>query len=161
MSDHRRTLRAARPVLAGAILAGRESGAVRLRSRQHVMPIRLIAGAVDDITLLAQRGLFRQVISAVQFGDVFRYHHAFRILPRALADAVASIHRRLTIRRLRRKISAPAFSSCAGSLRQRLAMIVGASEATEVGAIADTIGGDKEAGSGRLCLPRLNGHSGE
>src|SRR4051812_38801144 len=161
MSDHRRTLRAARPVLAGAILRRSESGAVRLRSRQHVVPIRLIAGAVDDITLLAQRGLFRQVISTVQFGDVFGYHDAFGILPRALADAVASIHHRLTFRRLRRKISAPGFSSCAGSLRQRLAVIIRSGQATEVGATADTIGGDKETGSGRLPLRRLIGESGE
>src|SRR6266481_4149886 len=54
MSKHRRTLRAARPVLAGAILARCECGAVGLRSRQHVMAVRRIAAAVDDVALLAQ-----------------------------------------------------------------------------------------------------------
>src|SRR5258708_16362287 len=37
MTHDRRTLRAARPVLAGAIIARRECGAVRLRSREHVI----------------------------------------------------------------------------------------------------------------------------
>src|SRR5712671_5809042 len=51
MTHHRRTLRAARPVLAGAIVARPECCAVRLRSREHVMAVRRIAAAVDDVAL--------------------------------------------------------------------------------------------------------------
>src|SRR4051794_6027214 len=97
MSDHRRTLRAARPVLAGAILGGSERSAVRLRSRQHVMPVRLITRAADSITFLAQGGLLGQVVGAVQLRDVLCDHDAFGIFPRPPADAVARIHRSLTV----------------------------------------------------------------
>ena len=55
MTDHRRALRRARPVLAGAILAGRKRRPVRLRSRQHVVTVGCIAAAVDDLALLAER----------------------------------------------------------------------------------------------------------
>ena len=64
MAEHRRALRAARPVLAGAVLAGRERGAVGLRSRQDVMAVRRIAAAVDDLALLAQRGLLGEIVAA-------------------------------------------------------------------------------------------------
>ena len=101
MADHRRALRAARPVLAGAVLARRESRAVRLRSRQHVVAVRRIAAAVDDFALLGQRGLFGQIVGAVQLGDVPGDHHALRVLPRSLADAVARVHRRLAVGGLR------------------------------------------------------------
>src|SRR5690242_5069528 len=52
MADHGRSLRAARPVLAGAIVARGKRGAIRLRSRQHVMAVGRVAAAVDDFTLL-------------------------------------------------------------------------------------------------------------
>jgi hypothetical protein len=68
MAQHRGTLRAARPVLAGAIFARRESHSVRLRSRQHVMAVRRIAAAIDDIALFAQRGLLGEIIGGVEFG---------------------------------------------------------------------------------------------
>src|SRR5882672_6764246 len=64
MPDHRRPLYAARPVLADAVLARCERGAVWLRSRQHVMAVRRIAATVDDLALLAQHGLFCQIIGA-------------------------------------------------------------------------------------------------
>src|SRR5471032_2571346 len=62
MSDHRRTLRAARPVLAGAVVGARERRAVRLRSRQHVMAVRRIAAAIDDVALFAERSLLGEVV---------------------------------------------------------------------------------------------------
>src|SRR5215210_4623703 len=152
MSDYRRTLRAARPVLAGAILGGSERTAVRLRSRQHVMPVRLIAGAVENITFLAQRALLGQVVGAVQLGDVLCDHDAFGIFPRPPADAVARIHRRLTVDGLGREVSAPRLGTGARGLRQGLAMVVGAGEATEIAAIADAVRGQEETGIGRLRL---------
>src|SRR5260370_33210887 len=57
MTHHRRTLRAARPVLAGTIVARRECGAVRLRSRQHVMAVPRIAAAPGDAAPPPSAGL--------------------------------------------------------------------------------------------------------
>src|SRR5213593_4984185 len=52
MADHRRPLAALRPVAAGAILAGRERGAVRLGAGQDVVHVRRVAAPVDHLTLL-------------------------------------------------------------------------------------------------------------
>src|SRR4051812_8968708 len=65
MAEHRRALRAARPVLAGAVLAGIEGGAVGLRAGQDIVPVRRVAASVDDLTLLVQRGLLGQLVVAV------------------------------------------------------------------------------------------------
>src|SRR6188472_3793361 len=43
MTEHRRALRAACPVLAGTVVAGRECRTICLRSRENVVPIRRIA----------------------------------------------------------------------------------------------------------------------
>ena len=56
MTEHRGPLRAARPVLAGAVVSGRERRTVGLRSRQHVMAVRRIAAAIDDVAFFAERG---------------------------------------------------------------------------------------------------------
>src|ERR1700737_1659272 len=157
MTDHRRALRAARPVLAGAVVSGRERRAVGLRSRQHVMAVRRIAAAVYDVALLAQRGLFGQVVGAVQLGDIPGDHDAFGILPGSLADAVARVHGWLTVDSLGREIGAPGFypgSVGARGLRQGLTVIGGAGETAEVAAIADAGRGQEETGVGRLRLRR-------
>src|SRR5882757_32935 len=49
MPEHGGSLRAARPVLAGAVLTGCKGRSVCLRSRQHVVAVRRIAAAVDDL----------------------------------------------------------------------------------------------------------------
>src|SRR5712691_4002169 len=156
MAHNRRTLRAARPVLAGAVVAGRERGTVWLRSRQHVMAVRRVATAVVDIALLAQRRLFCQAVGAVQLGDILGDHYAFRIPPRPLADAVTRIHGWLTVGGLGREISAPGLRAGARGLRQRLAVIVGPGETAEVAAVADANRGQEETGVGRLRLRGLN-----
>src|SRR6478735_8040786 len=94
MPDHRGTLRRTRPVLAGSVLAGRKGRAVTLRTREHVVAIRRVAGAVDDLALFGERGLLGEIVAgAVEVGDILGDHDAFRILPRPLADAVARVHR--------------------------------------------------------------------
>src|SRR5262249_49619575 len=52
MADHRRALAALRPVAAGAIVAGRERGAVGLRAGEDVVHVRGVATAVDGLALL-------------------------------------------------------------------------------------------------------------
>src|SRR5262249_43923561 len=141
VADHRRALRAARPVLAGAIRLGPERGAVRLRSRQHVVTVRLVADAVADLAFFSDIRLLGEIIAgAVQIGDVLGDNDAFGVLPWSLADAVARVHRGLAVRGLGRQIGVPDFrraKTC--GLRQLLAMVVGAGEAAEIAAVADPI----------------------
>jgi hypothetical protein len=162
MPDHGGALRRARPVLAGAVLAGRKGRAVSLRAREHVVAIRRVAGAVDDLALFGERGLLGEVVAgAVEVGDILGDHDAFRILPRPLADAVARVHRRLTIGRLGRQIGAPGFwRAKACGLGQALAVIVGAGEPAKIAAIADAVAGQEKAGAGRLRLRRPCGEQG-
>src|SRR3954452_21143045 len=131
MAEHRRALRTARPVLAGAVVGACEGGAVRLRSGQHVVTIRGVAAAVDDLALFAERGLFCQIVRTVQLGRVLGDHLALGVLPRTLADTVARILRGLAVGGLGGEISAPGLCTRAGGLRQLLAVIIGTREAAE------------------------------
>src|SRR5882672_4009798 len=98
MAHHGDALSAARPVAAGAILAGWESAAFRVRSGQHVMPVRCKAHARYDLAPLGQRCVETElVVVAVQIVDVLSDDFAFEILPRTFADAVARIDGRLGI----------------------------------------------------------------
>src|SRR5882724_11249143 len=91
----------------------------------------------------------------VQVGNVLGDHDALGILPGSLADAILRIHRGRAIGGLGREIGVPGLGSAgARGLRQRLAVIVGTRKAAEVGAVADTVAGDEEAGVGRLRLRR-------
>src|SRR3954453_2526446 len=136
MADHRRALRARRPVLAGLVVTGGKGSAVGLRSREHVVAVRRVAAAIDDLALLAERGLLGEIVGrAVQVGDILGDHRALGVLPRPLADAVARVDGRLAVGGLRRKIGAPGF--CAGTARlcKLLALRIGSLEATEIGAL--------------------------
>src|SRR4029077_516389 len=98
MAQHCRALRARRPVLAGAIVRAGERGTVRLRAREDVMPVRLVADAVVDVALLAECRLLGEIVGgAVQVSDVLGDHDALGILPGSLADAVARIDGRLAV----------------------------------------------------------------
>src|SRR5436190_14399468 len=137
MAEHRRALGAARPVLAGLVLARREGFAVRRRPGQCVMLVRGVATAIDHLAPLGQVSLLRQVVGAVQFVDILGDDGPLGVLPRPLADAVAGIDRRLAVRRLGAEIGMPGTAARAGSLRQLLAMPVGALDAAKIGALAD------------------------
>ena len=56
MAEHDRTLRAARVVLAGHVLVGRKGFAVHRRAGEDVMPVRLVAAAVDHFAF------FRKIV---------------------------------------------------------------------------------------------------
>src|SRR5207244_596144 len=152
MADDGRALRAARPVLAGAGVAGGKGGAVGLRSRQHIVAVRRVAAAVDHLALLGKRGLLGEIVArAVQVGDILGDDCALGVLPRALADAVLRIHRWLAIGRLRGEIGAPDLRRAEPrGLRQCLTMIIGASQTTEIAPVADAVAGEEETGPGRL-----------
>src|SRR5216684_3941874 len=100
MADDRSALFAARPVLAGLVVAGGKCGTIGLGPGQRVMPVRLVAAAVDDFALFAECGLLGQIVRAMQLGDILGDDRALGILPRPLADAVAGVDRGLAARRL-------------------------------------------------------------
>src|SRR5215831_12498680 len=116
MPDHRRALRAARPVVTGLVVAGRKGTAVRLRAGQRVVLVGRVATAVDDIALLGQGGLFGQIVLTMQLIDVLGDDDALAILPRPPADAVPRIDRRLPVRRLGAEISPPGMAAGSSGL---------------------------------------------
>src|SRR5258708_37707372 len=138
MADPRSALCAARPVLAGAVFARHECRAVRLRSGQHIVAVWRVAAAVGSVALFAERRLLGQIVGAMKFGNILGDHDAFGVLPRPLADAVAGVLGGLAVGCLRREIGAPGFGARASRLRQRLAMICGAREATKLWALPHT-----------------------
>lgn len=90
VTKHHGTLRAARVVLAGHVLIGGKGFAVRRRAGQNVMSVRLVAAAVDDLTLLGQIvPLVELVAGAVQVVDAGDDDDALGVRPRPFADAVA------------------------------------------------------------------------
>src|SRR5215469_2497430 len=121
MPEHRRSLTAARPVVAGLVVTRRKRRAVGLRAGQRVVPVGSVAAAVDDIALLGQCGLLGDVVFTVQFVETFGDDHPLDVLPRTLADAVARVDRRLTVDRLGAEIRVPGMAAGADSLGQLLA----------------------------------------
>ena len=151
VADHGRALGAARPVAAGAILAGRERAAFRGRAGQDVVTVRRKAHAGNDLAALGQRRVHAQlVVVAVQIVDAVRDDFTLEILPRTVADAVARIDRRLAVGGLGAQIGAPGLSARAVALRQLLAMLIGALEAAEIGALAGPGADDEECHVRRL-----------
>src|SRR3954452_21399227 len=151
MADHGCALGAAGPVAAGAVLAGRESAAFRGGPGEHVMAVRSKADAGNDLAPLGQRRVHGKcIVVAVQIVDVLGDGFAFEILPWTVADAVARIDRRLAVGGLGAEIGAPGLSARAVALRQLLAMLIGALEAAEIGALAGPRTDDKECHVRRL-----------
>ena len=152
VAEHDRALRAARVVLAGHVLVGRKGFAVRRRAGDDVMPVRLVAAAVDDLALLRQIVLLAElVVGAVQIVDAGGDDHALGIHPRPLADAVARVHRAGA---LRRQIRMPGLGPRADRRCEILAMLVGAGKPAEIGALARPGAGDEETHIGLLRLRR-------
>src|SRR5260370_20006906 len=149
VSDHRDALTALGPVAARAILASGKRGSVGLRARKNVVHVRRIAASIDDVAFLGERGLFGEIVGAMQLGNVLRDDDAFGICPWSAPDAVAGAH---GTRALRAQVSVPGFAAGARGLRQRLAMPIGAFEPAEIGALANRCAGDEEA---HVALLRL------
>src|SRR5258708_40351362 len=85
MSEHRRALRAARPVLAGAVVGAGERGAVRLRSRQHVVAVSAIAPAAGFFALLGEAGPVLVAARSVSVPDIPGAYAAPGIVLRGVA----------------------------------------------------------------------------
>ena len=154
MAEHDRALRAARVVLAGHVLVGRERFAVRGRAGQNVVPARRVAAAVDHVAFFRKIVLLIElVVGAVQIVDAGGDHDALGVHPRSLADAIARIHRAIA---LRREIGVPCLGPCPTRFREVLTVLVGPGNSAEVGALARPGAGDEEAHIGllRLCRHR-------
>src|SRR5262249_20603879 len=137
-------LRAARPIMAGFVFAGRKGAAVGLRAGQRVVLVGGVAAPVDNVTFLGQRGLFGQIVVAVQLVEVFGNHHPFGVLPWPLPDAVAGIDRRLAVCALRAEVRWPEALAGSNCLCELLAKPIGARQTAEVGTFAGAGAGHEE-----------------
>jgi hypothetical protein len=127
------------------------------------MLVRRIASAIYRLPLLVQRELLVDRVAvalnvAVQVRDVECDDRALRVVPRAVADAVARVDGGLTGGRCRAQIRVPGATARTRRTSQCLAMFVGAGESAEVGPAALTDTGHEEA-HGLLRLLRLGGVS--
>src|SRR5947208_13208893 len=157
MADHGGALRVARPVVAGLVFARREGAAVRLRAGQRVVLVGGVAAAVDDVTLLGQGGLLRQIVVAVQFVDIFGDDDALGVLPRpvpdAVADAVARIDRGPAVSRLRAEIGMPGLVTDHRALCEPLADLVRPGQTAEIRTFAGPGARNKKTHVGLLFAP--------
>src|SRR5687768_765991 len=153
MTDHDRPLPVARVVVARHILASGECAAVRLRAGEDVVLVRLVADAIHELALLADRGQLIDPVAearlleriAVQFGGVSRNLLAARVEPGACADAIARVD---GVRTLRAQIRAPdaiARAGLPGRGRELLAMRVGSLKTAEVCTVANRRAGDEKS----------------
>ena len=125
---------AARPVVAGHVLASREGRAVRLRASQDIVPVRNVSAAGDpSASLVDHRHDSKPMSHAVKLLDVITDKNALSVMPWACADAVASIHR---VRTLRAEVGAPGAVAGTHFGGQALTERVGSSQTTQIGSIA-------------------------
>ena len=148
VADHRRAFAALRPVAAGGVDVADDGHAVRLRAGQHVVHVRRVAAAVDAVAALGQCRLLAQAVDAVKLLHVGGHDCSLGVRPRPLADAVAGVHGRHVGGDLLAQVGTP--GAVAGTCRrgERLALLVGAGQAAEVGAVAGPGAGDEEAHAG-------------
>src|SRR5690606_9667049 len=144
--DDGRALAALRPVAAGHVLvARRERRAVGLRAGQDIVLVRAALARLDGIALLVERGFRVDVRIVVQVFDILGDRDALRILPRALADAVARVDGLRAVDRALAQVSAPRLATRARVARELLAIGVSARETAEIGALARVDARDEES----------------
>src|SRR5688500_18062509 len=124
----------ARPVAARPVTAGWKGGPVALSAGVDVLLIRTITDAGRRLSLLGQRGYLREVVSAtclferiaMEIADILRNPRALGVVPGTFTDAVARVHRTLT---LRAQVGVPGLAPAARCRREGLAVFVGARQA--------------------------------
>ena len=70
VTGHRGSFAAAGPIAAGHVLPSGKCAPVCLGTGKNVMPVGLIAAAIDGLSPFTECGLFVQLILAVQFFDI-------------------------------------------------------------------------------------------
>jgi len=153
MAEHSGADRAARPVMAGPVFTSRERTSVGLGAGENVMHVRFVAAGVDGLALLAKRSFFADlIVVAVQIVDIFRDGHAFGVLSRAFADAIAGVDGGITVGGARAQVRTPGAIAGADGLGKRLAMFIGPRETAKVGTLSGTDAGDEKSHAGVFLL---------
>jgi len=94
--------------------------------------IRRVTHAVDDRPLFSERGVLLQVVGVgVQIGHALGNHHALRVVPGSIADAILGIDARLAIRSLRAEVRVPRLAAATRRCGERLADLVRARESAK------------------------------
>ena len=157
VTDHSAARAAARPVVAGAVLAGGKRSAERIRARQdvvHVLGLGIVTIAARNlVAVLVECGLVIEIVPvalvvAVQIGYVGGDPNPVGVVPRTGSDAVAGIH---CAGALRAQVGAPGAVTRSGGSRQTLAVGVGSRQPAQVTTVADGPAGDEE-GHGLLLF---------
>src|SRR5262249_16989522 len=108
MPDHRgAAVTALRPVAAGPVFRPGVCHAVGLRAGEDVVHVGRVPGALADLPFFGQRGLLVEVVVAMKLLDIARDDDAFRVLPGAVADALARMLRRRVAVGARAEIGPP------------------------------------------------------
>src|SRR6266446_7570736 len=142
---------AADPVVAGHVHVAGERGAVGLRASQGVVIVGREAETRNPGAALGERVVGGElVVGAVQILDAGRDHHALGVLPRALADAVASVGGLPGRGRGGTEIGPPRLAAGACGGGERLAVGIGARKPAKIAALARTGAGDEERHVRRL-----------
>ncbi len=140
--------------------------------------------AADDLSMLVARGLLEQIAASlrlhesisVKLGKIQRNNRVLRLAqlserpvePRAGADTVARVDRRLARASLRAEIGMPGVTARAYFLRERQAVRVGARQSAEISTFAQAYAGHEEshpagkrlrAAGGRRDALRITAHS--
>ena len=145
VTEHGAAERAARPVVAGQVEIARERFPFHVRTGHDVVHVGRLAPHLDGLAFLVDRGGAADlVVGAVQIGDAGGNHRALGILPRTVADAIASVDRAALRGLVGAQIGAPGFATCARGLRELLAVGISARETAQVGALAGPRTGDEE-----------------
>src|SRR5678815_456096 len=121
-----------------------------IRDSKDVVRVRHVADAVDRHVLLRQGDLLAQRVADTRLIDrvtvehtvVHGDHLASGVVPRAVADSIARVHRAWS---LRAQVSMPGGAATAGRHRQLLTVRVRAGQTTIVGAITFADTGDEKA----------------
>ena len=160
--------------VAGPVAAGCDFGpadhraAVRVRARQDVVDVGRVARPVHHLALLGEGVGLSDVVAialrvSVQLVDVASDEDTLDVVPGAAANPIARVDGRGGPGRGLAQIRAPRAASRTGRLCQRLTVFVGAREAAQVRAIAETDAGDEKAHwllwSLRFLLRRLSARS--
>src|SRR5262245_12958392 len=141
MAEERAAIGITGPVATRRVVGARGHGAVGPRAGQHVVLVRLVPASRHGLAFLGECRLLVEIVAvafdvSVECRDVLRDQDPFGVVPRARADAVARIDCRLVAGRRGAEIRAPGAVARAGSARELLAVLVGASQAPKVGAVA-------------------------
>src|SRR5262249_24801020 len=141
VSELRRALAIARPVVARVIGAVGVAAPVRLRAGQDVVLVGRVAHAVHGSAFFGERELLAEDIPepglldrvAVQLADVLRHALPPGVVPGSVADPIARVD---GARSLRAEIRVPRRAPASGRRSQCLAVGIRAGQTAEVRAVA-------------------------